>query len=346
LRYFQEKHVKAYQIGPQTGLDSLTPTTRPDPVAGPGEAVLKVRLAALNNRDMQLLRGAYGPKRPEERVPLSEGVGEVIAVGDGVTTVKVGDRAIFAHFATWLDGDFTMSAFGTDLGITHDGWLAEQIKVPGAALIPVPEVVDDEAAILASAGLTAWHAVVEVGTVKAGDTVLCLGTGGVSIYALKIAKANGARVAITSSSDEKLTLAKTLGADYCINYATTPDWPAELMKLTGGKGADIVVETGGQATLGQSMAAAAVNARIVIIGALAGAATSGIANFGTIIGKNLVIKGIAEGSRAMLARLLRAVEANGITPVIDKMFPFEQAAQAYAYLDSAAHVGKVLIKVE
>jgi NADPH:quinone reductase-like Zn-dependent oxidoreductase len=338
--------VKAYQIGSQTGLDSLTATTRPDPVAGPGEAVLKVGLVCLNHRDMLVLEGRYGALRPHERIPLSEGVGEVIAVGEGVTSVKLGDRAVFAHFVTWIDGDFSPAAFANDLGITHDGWLAEQVKVPAAALIPVPESLSDEqVAPLASAGLTAWNAVVEVGKVKAGDTVLALGTGGVSIAALQIAKANGARVVITSSSDDKLALARSLGADVLINYRTTPDWAAEVTTATGGTGADIVVETGGQATLSQSIAAAAANGRIVIIGALAGASGDSLANYGTIIGKNLVLKGIAEGSRAMLARLVRAMEANDIQPVIDRVFPFEEAREAYAYLHSGAHVGKVMIKV-
>ncbi|MEC3947453.1 zinc-dependent alcohol dehydrogenase family protein [Sphingobium sp. HWE2-09] len=338
--------MKAYQIGSQTGLNSLTATTRPDPVAGPGEAILKVKLVCLNHRDMLVLQGRYGALRPEDRIPVSEGVGEVVSVGEGVTSVKVGDRAVFAHFVTWIDGDFSPAAFGNDLGITHDGWLAEQVKVPAAALIPVPAALSDEqVAPLASAGLTAWHAVVEVGKVKAGDTVLALGTGGVSIAALQIAKANGARVVITSSSDDKLALAKALGADILINYRTTPDWAAEVAKATGGKGADIVVETGGQATLSQSITAAAANGRIVIIGALAGASGEGLANYGTIIAKNLVLKGIAEGSRAMLARLVRAVEANNIQPVIDRTFPFEEARAAYEYLHSGAHVGKVLIKV-
>lgn len=338
--------MKAYQIGSQSGLDSLVRATLPDLTPAAGEVVLKVKLIGLNHRDVLILSGTYGPKRPEDRTPLSEGVGEVVAVGEGVTTVKVGDRAIFAHFATWLDGDFTMAAFGTDLGVTHNGWLAEQIKVPGAALIPVPEAVSDEQSILASAALTAWHAIVEVSKVKAGDLVLALGTGGVSIYALKIAKAAGARVAITSSSDEKLEFAKSLGADILINYKTNPDWAAELMKQTGGKGADIIVETGGIATLSQSISAAAVNSYIIIIGALGGAAGEGLPNYGAIIGKNITLKGIAEGSRAMLARLLRAVEANDITPVIDKVFSFDQAPEAYAYLKSGAHVGKVLIKLD
>ncbi len=338
--------MKAFQIGPQTGLASLTATTRPDPVAGAGEVVLKVRLVALNHRDMQVLEGTYGARRPETRIPLSEGVGEVLSVGDGVTSVARGDRVVFAHFVTWLDGDFTPAAFGHDLGITHDGWLAEQVKVPAAALVKLPDTVSDEqAAPLASSALTAWHAVVEVGKVKAGETVLALGTGGVSIFALQIAKAHGARVAITSSSDEKLALARDLGADICVNYRTTPDWAAEIMKLSGGTGADIVVETGGQTTLAQSIGAAAANGRIVIIGALAGAASEGLPNYGAIIGKNLSLKGIAEGSRAMLARLVRAVDVNQIQPVIDQTFAFDEAGQAYSYLKSGGHVGKVMIKV-
>jgi NADPH:quinone reductase-like Zn-dependent oxidoreductase len=337
--------VKAYQLGSQTGISSLTPVTRPDPVAGPGEAVLKVRLICLNNRDIQILEGRYGVKKAEDRVPLSEGVGEVVSVGEGVSAVAVGDRAIFPHFAAWLDGAFGFFAFATDYGITHDGWLAEYIKVPAAALVKVPaELTDEQVAPLSASALTAWHAVVEVGQVKAGDLVLALGTGGVAIWALKIAKAAGARVAITSSSDEKLALARKLGADITINYSTHPDWEAELMRETGGSGADIVVETGGQGTLAKSIGAAAVNARIVLIAV--GSADAPLPNYGGIIGKNLVIKGIAAGSRAMLARLVRAVAANGITAEIDRVFPFDQAREALEYLKSASHVGKVMIKVD
>ncbi len=336
--------MKAYQWGPQDGLASLTQTTRPDPVAGPGEVVLKVRLACINNRDIQVLEGRYGAKKAEDRIPLSEGVGEVVAVGDGVDTVKPGDRAVFAHFATWLDGAFALKAFGTDYGLTHDGWLAEYIKVPGPALVRVPDGLSDEqAAPLASSALTAWHAVVEIGQVRAGDVVLTLGTGGVAIWALQIAKANGARVVITSSSDAKLELARKLGADICVNYRTHPQWEAEVLRLTGGAGANIIVETGGLGTLAQSIGAAAVNARIVSIAV--GSAEGPLPNYGSIIGKNLTIRGIAEGSRAMLERLLRAMATNGIQPVIDRTFAFDDAPAAFAYLKSGAHVGKVLIKV-
>jgi NADPH:quinone reductase-like Zn-dependent oxidoreductase len=293
-----------------------------------------------------VLAGTYGARRPPERIPVSEGVGEVLAVGPGVTAVKPGDRVVAPHFVTWIDGTFSPAAFGHDVGITHDGWLAEQICLPAAALIKLPDSVSTlQAAPLASSALTAWHALVEVGGIKAGDLVLALGTGGVSIFALQIAKMCGARVAITSSSDEKLALARSLGADITVNYATTPDWAAAVAAANGGVGADIIVETGGQATLAQSINAAAPGARIVIIGALAGAAATGLPNYGAIIGKNLVLRGIAEGSRAMLARLVAAVAANGLEPVIDRTFGFDEAAAAYAYLKSGAHVGKVVIDV-
>lgn len=335
--------MKAFQIGEQNGVEALSATTRPEPVAGAGQVVIAPRLASLNNRDIQILRGVYGAKKPAERIPVSEGVGLVAAVGDGVDTFKIGDRVISSHFVNWTGGDFGYPAFGHDLGVNHDGWLAERVVIPASALIRVPDRLSDEqVAALPAAGLTAWNALVEVGKVKAGDTVLCLGTGGVAIFALQIAKAHGARVAITSSSDEKLELARALGADITINYRTHEDWAAQLMALTGGVGADIVVETGGQGTLGQSIAAAAVNGRIVIIGVTAGQGMS-VPGYGTIIGKNLTLRGIANGSRAMLARLVRAVEANGIVPVVNKVFPFDAAPQACAYLAQAGHVGKVLI---
>lgn len=335
-----------YEIGDQTGLASLRRSERPDPVPGPGEAVLRVRATALNHRDLLVLAGTYGARKPETRVPLSDGVGEVIAVGEGVTGIAIGDRAVAPHFANWIGGDFSMAYFGVDLGITRDGWLAEQIIVPAAALVKVPDALTDEQAVaLPAAGLTAWNALVEVGKVKAGDTVLALGTGGVSIFALQIAKAAGARVAITSSSDEKLALARSLGADITINYRTQPDWAAALMAATGGAGTDIIVETGGQATLSQSIAAAAVNCRIVLIGALAGTVAEMPANFSTIIGKNLVLKGITEGSRAMLAALVRAVEVNGIAPVINRTFGFDEAPAAYEWLKAGEHIGKVMIRI-
>ena len=339
--------MKAYQIGDQQGVTSLTLVDKPSPVCGPGQALLKVRAVCLNHRDLKVVAGAYGPRRPETRTPGSDGVGEVIAVGDGVTQVKVGDRATCGHFVTWLDGAFSPAAFGVDLGISLDGWMAEQVVIPAAALVKVPDsVTDSQAAALPSAGLTAWNALVEVGGIKAGDLVLALGTGGVSIFALQIAKLHGAQVAITSSSDAKLAAAKSLGADFLINYRSHPDWAAALAEATGGRGADIIVETGGSETLSASIAAAAPNGRIVLIGSLSGGFSGDLPNFASMIGKNLVMKGIAAGSRRMLDDFMKAVAAGGLTPQIDRRFPFSEAPAAYAYLQSGAHLGKVMIVLD
>lgn len=337
--------MKAYELGPQTGLDSLHLVTREKPQPGFGEVLLKTRLVALNNRDIQVLEGRYGTKKAENRIPTSEGVGEVVELCEGVSGFALGDRAVFAHFVNWIDGAFALAHFGMDYGITHDGWLAEYIRVPAAALVKVPESLSDEqVAPLASSALTAWHAVVEVGQVKASDTVLALGTGGVAIWALQIAKAHGARVIITSSSDEKLELARKLGADITINYRTHPDWAAEVMKATGGAGADIIVETGGYDTHAQSVLAAAANGRISFISVAPREGAPAI-NVGLVIFKNLMLKGIAEGSRAMLARLVRTIEQQNIQPVIDSRFRFDEAPAAYARLKSGGHVGKILIRV-
>jgi len=338
--------MKAYQIGDQTGLSSLTCVDKPDPVCGPGQAVLRVSAVCLNHRDLKVLSGEYGPRRPAERTPGSDGVGEVIAVGEGVTTIKVGDRATCGHFVSWLDGAFSPAVFGLDVGTSVDGWLAEQVVLPAAALVKVPDALSDvQAAPLPSAGLTAWHAIVEVGRVKAGDLVLALGTGGVSIFALQIAKMHGAKVAMTSSSDEKLDKARAWGADICVNYVKRPDWAAALLEASGNRGADIIVETGGGATFTQSIAAAAPNARIVMIGSLSGGFSGDIPNFASMIGKNLTLKGIAAGNRKMLHDFMAAAEANALTPHIDRTFDFAEAPAAYAYLKSGGHLGKILIKI-
>lgn len=338
--------MKAYKIGAQAGLESLALADVPDPVAGPGEVVVRVNAVCLNHRDLLILSGSYGPRKPEGRIPASDGIGEVIGFGAGVSGVSIGDRVTAPHFASWLDGAFSPAIFAADLGVSCNGWLAEQIVLPAAAVVKVADTLSDEQIVpLPAAGVTAWHALVEVGRVKAGDLVLALGTGGVSILALQIAKLKGARVAITSSGDEKLSLARQLGADITINYRTHPDWAAALMEATGGGGADIIVETGGQATLGQSLAAAAPNGRIAVIGALAGVPSQGLANFQAIIGKNLTIKGITSGSRAMLADLIHAVELGGMQPVIDKVYSFDDAPAAYAYLKTGAHMGKIMIRV-
>ncbi|MER0041522.1 NAD(P)-dependent alcohol dehydrogenase [Pseudomonas sp. MGal98] len=338
--------MQAFQIGNQQGLDSLTATTRPDPVAGPGEVLVAPRLVGLISRDVQLLRGVYGARQAPERIPVSEGVGEVIAVGAGVDNLKPGDRVVCGHFPSWLDGEFRPEVFAHDIGISHDGWLAERVVLPAAAVIQVPaSLADRDVAALASAGLTAWNALVEVCKVKPGELVLCLGTGGVSLAALKLARLRGARVAITSSSDEKLQIVRELGADITINYRQHPDWAARLMALTDNTGADVIIETGGQDTLGQSIAAAAANARIAVIGVTPGQ-QSPIPNYLALILKNLTIRGIANGSRQMFSELLRATEANRIETVVSKTFKFADAPAAYAYFAAQQQVGKVLIEFD
>lgn len=341
--------IDAWQIGEQSGLASLHRVQREAPAPGPGQAVLRVRVVCLNHRDLRIVSGSYGPRRAVDRVPCSDGVGEVMAVGAGVTNLPIGQRVTCGHFVSWLGGAFHGGVFGADLGVTLDGWLAQQIVVPASALVAVPDTLSDEqAAALPAAGLTAWNALVEVGRVCAGERVLVLGTGGVSMLALQLARLHGARVAVTSSSDEKLAQARALGADITVNYRSEPDWGAAVMKQTGGAGADIVIETGGLATLGGSIAAAAANGRIVLIGALGSpvdTAAAMLPNWSSVVGKNLTLRGITAGSREMLARLVRAAAGAGLSPVISREFTFDEAAEAYAFLASGAHLGKVLIRL-
>ena len=341
--------VKVYEIGEQTGIGALRRAERDAPAPGPGQALLRVRAVCLNHRDLKIVSGTYGPRRPSARVPCSDGVGEVVSLGAGVSGVAIGQRVTCGHFVSWRGGAFTPAVFGADLGVTLDGWLAEQILVPAEALVAVPdELSDEQAAALPAAGLTAWNALVEVAQVCAGERVLVLGTGGVSMMALQLARLHGARVAVTSSSEAKLAAARALGADVSINYVQQPDWAGALMQATGGAGADIVIETGGLATLSLSIAAAAPNARIVLIGALgspAATAAAALPNFSSIVGKNLNLRGITAGSREMLVRLVRAAAANRLAPLIHREFAFDDAPAAYAHLASGEHMGKVLIRV-
>ena len=338
--------MKAYEIGPQTGLSSLRRAERPEPTAGPGQIKVAVKAAGLNYRDLMVLRQTYGALKPETRIPLSDGMGVVEAAGEGVTDFQWGDRVIAPHFINWTHGKFGMQHFGADVGVTTDGWLAEKIILPAAAAIKLPDAVSDEtAATLAVVGGTVWHGLVAFGQVKPSDLVLCLGTGGVAIFALQLAKAMGAQVAITSSSDAKLDQCKAMGADYAVNYRTHPDWAAALMKITGGRGADVIIDTLGFPSFNQTIMAAAVEARIATIGALSDGPTGEMPNQGLVIAKNLTIKGIASGSGAMLAAALDVVASAGIVSVIDREFAFDDAAAAFAHLESGAHLGKVLVRL-
>jgi NADPH:quinone reductase-like Zn-dependent oxidoreductase len=339
--------MKAYGIGGQSGLDGLHLVEAQEPVAGPGEIVVRVAAAGLNYRDLMVLRGQYGAAQPATRVPLSDGVGVIEALGEGVTGFAIGDRVLAPHFINWIAQPFSMALFGQDMGVTADGWLAEKVKLPAAAAIKLPETVsDDTAATLAVVGGTVWHAMIAFGQVQPGELVLAQGTGGVAIFALQLAKAMGAQFAITSSSDAKLDKCRALGADYTVNYRTHPDWPAALMEATGGRGADVVVDTLGFPAFAQTVQATSVNGRIGTLGALSGSPQdSATGSQGLIIAKNITIKGIASGSRAMLSAALDVIASDGIEMLVDREFRFDDAPAAFAHLDSGAHMGKVLIRV-
>lgn len=339
---------RSWTVGDQRGLASLTLGNRRLPAPGPGEALVRTTAAALNHRDLMILESRYGARKPATRVPLSDGAGVIIALGpdDGSPTpLAIGDRVTAAHFIDWHDGPFRPAVFARDLGNSADGWAAEYVLLPRCTLLRIPdELGDSAAAALGAAGITAWTVIETLGRVQPGDVVLTLGTGGVAILALQIAKMAGARVAITSSSDAKLAIARRLGADIVINYRTTPDWPTAVVAATGGRGADIVVETAGLGTLEQSVAACAPNARIGFLGALAAVPAEGTARpWPALIGKNLTLKGITSGSRAELEALLRAAAANGLDPHRDRSFPFDELPAAYAHLAGAQHVGKVTV---
>jgi len=344
--------MKAWEIGPRNigsrGIGGLRLTERAEPVAGPDKVLVRVIAAGLNYRDLMVLRGQYGSDLPESRIPLSDGVGEVIAVGEGVIGLAPGDRVIAPHFLTWLDdAAYSPAVFAQDMGVSADGWLAERIVLPAAAALKVPaSVPDTTAASLAVVGATVWHAMVAFGGATAGSLVLAQGTGGVSVFALLLAKAMGAQFAITSSSDEKLERARGLGADIAINYRTRPDWAAALIEATGGRGADVVVDTLGFAALGETLAASAPNARIGTLGALAGSPQDAAsASQGALIGKNAAIKGIASGSRAMLEAALAVVTDKRIAIPVDHQFAFADAPAAFACLDNGGHFGKVVVRV-
>ena len=340
--------MKIWEIGARTGISGLRMSERAEPTAGPGELLVKISAAGLNYRDLMVLSGDYGSDLPESRIPLSDGVGAVEAIGAGVSGFQVGDRVMAPHFVNWLDGPYNFGIFAADLGVTADGWLAEKIVLPASAAIAVPAQVNDQtAASLAVVAGTVWHAMVAFGDVKPGELVLAQGTGGVSMFALQLAKALGADFAITSSSNEKLARARDMGADYTVNYRERPDWSAALVEQTGGRGADVVVDTLGFPALGETVAATAVNGRIGTLGALSGTpqATAN-ASQGALIGKNITIKGLASGSRAMTAAAVATVAEHGISNPVDQEFAFADAPDAFRHLESGSHFGKILIRMD
>lgn len=343
--------MKAWEIGTRGGIASLRLVQRPDPVAGPGEIVVRVTAAGLNYRDLMILRGAYGTDLPETRIPLTDGVGVIETLGEGVEGLAVGDRVVAANFVDWdPDTGFGYHIFARDVGVTVDGWLAEKIVLPAKAAIVLPAAVSDaSAATLAVVAGTVWHAMIAFGNAGSADLsgklVLAQGTGGVAVYALLLAKALGATFAITSSSDDKLARARDMGADFTVNYRDRPDWGAALLEATGGRGADIVVDTIGFGDFEQTLAATAPEGRIGTLGALSGSPQDK-ADFaqGPILGKNITIKGITSGHRGMFEAALHVMAERGVETLVDASFAFGDAPDAYRHLESGAHMGKVMVR--
>ena len=336
--------MKAIRTGasPST-LDTLALTDAPDaPDPGPGEITIALRASSLNYHDFAVVSGMI--PAPQGRIPMSDGAGEVTALGDGVSELKVGDAVVSTFFPEWLGGEVPPSALRKVPGDSADGYARETVTVSASWFTRAPRGYSHaEAATLTCAGLTAWRALFADTHIKPGDTVLVQGSGGVSVFALQFAKAAGARVIATSSSGEKLERLRDLGADETINYNETPAWGPKALELTGGRGVDTVVEVGGAGTLDQSMLAARVGGHIALLGVLAGVA--GPVQTALLFSKNLRVKGLTVGSRAMQLDMIEAIEANGIRPVISDTFELAELANAFRHQAANKHFGKIAVAI-
>lgn len=335
--------MKAYRLHAFGGPDSIRPEVLPVPEPGARQVRVRLRAASLNFRDLMISKGVYNPKLKLPLIPLSDGAGEVTAVGDGATRYRVGDRVVAAFMPGWLEGPPTEAKTRSALGGEADGMLAEEVVLPETALLPIPAHLSfEEAATLPCAAVTAWNALVESGGIRPGDTVLVQGTGGVSIFALQFARQAGARVIATSSSDAKLSRVREMGASDGINYKTTPAWDRHARELTDGHGVDTIVEVGGAGTLPMSTRAVKLGGYIALIGVLAG---GGEFNPIPLLMRNIRLQGIFVGSVQMFASMLKAIEVSQMHPVVDRTFPFDQAVEALKHLESGSHFGKVVISI-
>ena len=334
--------MRAWQVEVEWGIDHLRMVDVEARQPGAGEVLVAMRAASLNYRDLLTVQGMGGTKRLP-LIPFSDGAGEVIAVGEGVSGVKIGDRVCPMFFEGWIEGRPDAYKRSRPLGGPLPGVLQEEFVAKAEAVSPIPKGWSfEEAATLPCAGLTAWRALMVEGELKAGEIVLVQGTGGVSIFSLQFAKMAGARVIVTSSSDEKLSRAKALGADETINYKTHPEWAKAALELTGGAGVDHVVEVGGAGTLNQSLEAAKVGGRIEVIGVLSGFSQQ-IA-MPTLFGKNLRMIGLSVGSREMFEGMVAAIDKAGMKPVIDRTFAFSEVPEALRCMKDAGHFGKICVR--
>ncbi len=337
--------MKAYEIQKTFGLDALTLVERPVPLPPVGHLLLRVKAASLNYRDLLTVQGLYNPKQPLPLVPFSDGVGEVLRVGDGVSRVKVGQRVAGSFFQQWISGRPTKAKLLSALGGPLDGMLCDHIVLREEGVVAVPDhLSDEEAATLPCTGVTAWSALVEQGGLRPGESLVVLGTGGASIFALQFGKLVGARVIVTSSSDAKLERARGLGADETINYTTTPDWAKRVRELTGGEGADHVLEVGGGGTFAQSVKATRVGGTVSLIGVLAG--TSVDLNLAPILMQNIRVQGVIVGSRETFEAMNRAVALARLHPVVDRVFPFAETRPALEFMAGQQHFGKIVVRMD
>ena len=336
--------MKCYELqGPQ-GIDGLKLVERDTPKPDAGEVLVRLKAATLNYRDLITVKGGYGSRQKFPLIPVSDGAGVVEGIGSNVRGFAPGDRVIGSFFEGWIGGEPSEAKMRSALGGAVDGVLAEYRVFPASALVRTPEHLSDiEAAALPCAGLTAWSAVVKLGGVKPGQTVLTQGTGGVSIFALQFAKMCGARVIATSSSEAKIERLGKLGADVTINYKVTPDWGKKAREITG-HGVDLVVEVGGVGTLNESIRATRIGGTIAFIGVLAGPPPPEL-RISLIVMQQQRLQGVTVGSAEDLQSMVDAVTVDRMKPVIDRTFPFEQAKAAFSHMASGAHFGKVAIAI-
>jgi NADPH:quinone reductase-like Zn-dependent oxidoreductase len=334
--------MRAYEIVSDGGIDALALKSRPTPEPGAGEILLRMCASAINYRDLSTIEDPTARGIVYPRIPNSDGAGEVIAVGAGVSRFAPGDRVAGCFFQNWNDGQISAAAMASALGGGIDGVLAEEVVLNEQGAVHLPAHMSfAEGATLPCAGLTAWNCLIEQGRLTAGKTALFLGTGGVSIFGLQIAKMIGARAIITSSSDAKLARAAALGADELINYRETPDWQAKVLELTNGVGVDVTIETGGGGTLEKTIEATRVGGTISLIGVL----TGGSINPSSVMRRSIRLQGVYVGNRRMFDEMNNALALNQIRPVIDQVFDFEEARAAYHVMRGATHFGKLVVNI-
>ncbi len=335
--------MKAIRVQKPGGLDALERADLPDPGdPGPGEIRVRLRASSLNYHDYGIVSGAMPTE--DGRIPMADGAGEVEAVGTGVDHLSAGDRVVSVFFTGWADGPPPVADFSTTPGDGLDGYAREAVVAPAHTFTRAPrDWSHEEAATITTAGLTAWRALVVDGGLKAGDDVLVLGTGGVSIYAAQIALGMGARVYATSSSDAKLDRLREMGVSSTVNYAETPEWGAEIARMTGGRGVDHVVEVGGPATLPQSIDAARIGGHLALIGVLTG--RGGEIPTAKLMARQQRLEGLIVGSHAMQRDMVRAMEVTGLRPVIDRTFALDEIADAFRHEESGAHFGKIALSI-